>query len=278
MLVFGSSIITAQNENVFFSVNNRLRFGNYLFNDHDYLRAINEYKAVLKSSWNDTLQFKIGLANYKMGKYRLAIGEFGKVKKKSKLKSQAELEKIRSFYKLGNYRLLRNKISEIMDASSQKINLLRLNNISFLLDKSPLSDKKTITENFENNDRSKIETYYNFKINPPYKSETKAGVLSAIIPGLGKVYADETGDGITAFLLTGIFTYLSVNKFQNNHIASGWLYASIAAFFYAGNIYGSVAAVQNYNAGIRFNFENEVKIFINKRNQFLPVPRLEKSY
>ena len=97
--------------------------------------------------------------------------------------------------------------------------------------------------------------------------------MSALIPGLGKIYADEVGDGITAFLLTGLFTYLAVDKFQNDHTASGWLYASIAAFFYSGNIYGSATAVQNYNAGIKFNFDNEVKLYLNKKDQFIPTPK-----
>ena len=97
--------------------------------------------------------------------------------------------------------------------------------------------------------------------------------MSAIIPGLGKVYADEIGDGITGFLFTGLFTYLAVDKFQKDQTTSGWLFTALAAFFYGGNIYGSATAVQNYNASIKFNFDNEVNFYLNKRDHFLPKPK-----
>ena len=43
-----------------------------------------------------------------------------------------------------------------------------------------------------------------------------------------------------------------------------------AAFFYTGNIYGSVAAAQIFNARIDFEFQNGLKIFLEQENYFLP--------
>jgi TM2 domain-containing membrane protein YozV len=150
---------------------------------------------------------------------------------------------------------------------------MQLNNSVLLLGDLLKHEDPLFLEPFDDADKYKIQKLYNRKINPQYKSPTKAVILSALIPGLGKVYANETSDGITSFLLTGIFTYLAVNKFQNNHTSSGILYASIATFFYAGNIYGSASAVHNYNTGLKISFNKDVKIFINERNQFLPTPK-----
>ena len=58
-------------------------------------------------------------------------------------------------------------------------------------------------------------------------------------------------------LFTGVFTFLAVNNFRNDHPTRGWIFSGLAAYFYAGNIYGSAAAAQNYNAAVKFTFDTE---------------------
>jgi tetratricopeptide (TPR) repeat protein len=265
-----SGNIFAQESNSLFSLKNRTEFGNYLFCNKDYLRAIDEFNFVLKNGWDDELQFKVGIAYYEMGRYSKAITEFEKIKNGNSLNLNAKNEIFRSIYKLGNYKILRNRIDNYFSEIGREENLNRLLNYTLLMDDSLLPQKSKYLSSFELEEKYKIEEFYNWKSEPPYKSPTKAAIMSAIIPGLGKIYVNEIGDGITAFLLTGLFTYFSVDKFQNNKTASGWLYASIATFFYAGNVYGSATAVQNYNARIKFNFDNKVKLYLNEKNQYLP--------
>jgi TM2 domain-containing membrane protein YozV len=272
--VIVANILFAQKTNELFTLNNRIVFGNYLFCEKDYLRAIDEFNFVLKKRWDNMLQFKIGIAYYEMGRYSMAITEFQKVKSDTLFKKNADYEKFRSYYQLGNYDLLRNKIKKYSDKNGVEKNLNKLSLYTMLMDNSKLPAKSNYLSNFEVEEKYKIEQFYNWKSEPPYKSPTKGALMSAVIPGLGKIYANEIGDGITAFLLTGLFTYLAVDKFQNNHTASGWLYTSMAAFFYAGNIYGSATAVQNYNAGIKFDFESEVKFYLNEKNEYLPKPEI----
>ena len=263
----------AQDSNNLLSNKNRIAFGNYLFYEHDYLRAIDEFNSVLKMEWSDSLQFKVATSYYRMSMFDKSVLEFNKIITDVGLARSAQLERIRSFYQLGNYNKLRDKIKSYYLVMGESQKLSKLYNYSLLMDYSALPEKSIYLAPFNTEEKNKIAQFYNWESNPPYKSPTMAALMSAIIPGSGKVYANEIGDGITAFLLTGLFTYLAVDKFQNNHTASGWLYASIATFFYAGNVYGSATAVQNYNAGIKFNFDSEVKIFINERKQFLPTPK-----
>jgi TM2 domain-containing membrane protein YozV len=264
-LLLWNKIIFPQN---LFTVKNRTAFGNYLFCEKDYLRAIDEFSFVLEKKWSDTLQFKIGAAYYAMEQYSNAIIEFSKINKSSSLYLQGNRESLRSLYHLENYSLLRQKADSLF--RHEKLpEFLRIKNVTFLLDDSGLPSKQNFLSPFGKKDKQQLSLYYNWKKIPPYKSPITAAIISAVIPGSGKIYAGEVGDGITAFLLTGLFTYLAVDKFQNNYNTSAWIYTGLAAFFYAGNIYGSAAAVQNYNAGIRFNFDKEVKVFINKRNHFM---------
>ncbi len=272
--IFAVTNSSAQKNNSLLSLQNRKAFGNYLFCDKDYLRAINEFNSVLKIQWNDSLQFKIATSYYQMNNFDRAYIEFQKIPLNSSIYEQSKFEKFRALFKSGKYLFLCGKIEKDMtNTSSNSLELLRLRNSTLLLENNLLPSKNDFISVFGKDDKNKVSNFYSWKLNPPYKSPTKAAIMSAIIPGSGKIYANEVGDGITAFLLTGLFTYLAVDKFQNNQNSSAWLYTSIAAFFYAGNVYGSATAVQNYNAGIKFNFESEVKLFINERNQFLPTPK-----
>lgn len=131
-------------------------------------------------------------------------------------------------------------------------------------------DSNNFFSAFEDSSKSDIRKFYLSKKYPEYKNPTTAALLSAILPGLGKIYTNNISDGITSLIATGLLTYLSINNFQNDHQFRGWLFAGLAAFSYAGNIYGSAASAQIYNAGIRFNFESEVKTYFEKRNYLLP--------
>ena len=273
LLAVGQVTAQSNNDNLF-SSNNRKIFGDYLFCNRDYLRAIDEYNAVLNNLSNDTLQYKIGLSYFFMGRYFDAERNYEKLFASSFLSEEAKLEYFRSLFYLGDYDNFRRKIfveENFPLTYSNELN--RLKAYSYLMDDSALPPESEMLSRFDDTDRKKIIEFYSWKQEPPYKSSTKAAIMSAIIPGLGKVYAGEIGDGITAFLFTGLFTYLAVDKFEKDQNTSAWLFTALAAFFYGGNIYGSAAAVQNYNASIKFNFDNEVKLYLNKRNHFLPKPK-----
>jgi hypothetical protein len=273
LLAVGQVTAQSNNDNLF-SPNNRKIFGDYLFCNRDYLRAIDEYNAVLYNLSNDTLQYKIGLSYFFMGRYFDAERNYKKLFASSFFSEEAKLEYFRSLFYLGDYDNFRNEIfvkKNFPLTYSNELN--RLKAYSYLMDDSALPPESEMLSRFDDTDRKKIIEFYSWKQNPPYKSPTKAAIMSAIIPGLGKVYAGEIGDGITAFLFTGLFTYLAIDKFEKDQNTSAWLFTALAAFFYGGNIYGSAAAVQNYNASIKFNFDNEVKLYLNKRNHFLPKPK-----
>lgn len=264
----------AQQNVDFYSYKNRLAFGNYLFCQKDYLRAIGEYTWLQDKLWSDSIQFKIGVSYFRMNKFNEAYIRFNMINDSSSMFVESEIEKIRTLYYLNDYDKLHSKISVLNNSEpNHERELLELDYSVMLLHNGKLPEESIFLKPFKSEEKNEIKKLYEIKLNPKYKSQTTAAILSTLIPGLGKIYANEISDGITSFLLTGLFTYLAVNKFQNNHNGSGLLYSSIAAFFYAGNIYGSIAAVQNYNVGLKISFTNDVKIFINDRNQFLPTPK-----
>ena len=255
------------------SLDNREDFGNYLFCQKDYLRAIDEFNFVLREKWNDTLQYKVGSSYFYMEKYSDAMNSYEKLFSSRLNSEEAKLEYYRSLFFIGDYGKFRERFVAVYFPKSYETELNRLKAYSYFMDDSELPTETELIANFETHDIKRITQFYNWKKDPPYKSPTKAAIMSAIIPGLGKVYADEIGDGITSFLLTGLFIYLAVDKFQSDQNTGAWLFTALAAFFYGGNIYGSAAAVQNYNASIKFSFDSDVSFYLNKRNHFLPKPK-----
>jgi TM2 domain-containing membrane protein YozV len=81
------------------------------------------------------------------------------------------------------------------------------------------------------------------------KSPTFALVISAVVPGAGKMYAGETGDGIQSLILVGALAALSAASFHADGVESwrGWLYVSLGGLMYAGNLYGSAVSARRYN-------------------------------
>lgn len=82
-----------------------------------------------------------------------------------------------------------------------------------------------------------------------YKSPATAACLSAVVPGAGKIYANQWKDGLFALLLVSVNAYQSYRGFQQQGIGSvrGWVFGGLAAGFYVGNIYGSAQAVKRGN-------------------------------
>ena len=86
------------------------------------------------------------------------------------------------------------------------------------------------------------------------RSPFLAGAMSAIIPGSGKMYAGRFWDGLQAFSMVVAPAYNAYYHFKSKGIKTfeGWLWTSVATWFYLSDIYGSVKATYEYNDMQRF--------------------------
>ena len=107
-----------------------------------------------------------------------------------------------------------------------------------------------------------------------HKSPLLAGLMSAIVPGSGKIYAGKTGQGLITFiqnLALGLQTYEAYRR-------DGWksprflLYSGLFTFFYVGNIWGSTLTVHiskqefkdKVNEQILFNMQIPIRTVFNQ--------------
>ncbi len=94
---------------------------------------------------------------------------------------------------------------------------------------------------------------YNSRYVKRAKSPALAAIASAIIPGSGKIYAGKLGEGISAFLLTGVFGAITAEHWVKDGPAN-WktiVPGLLGAFLYIGNIYGSYMSVSIYNSNLK---------------------------
>jgi TM2 domain-containing membrane protein YozV len=106
--------------------------------------------------------------------------------------------------------------------------------VYFIKDKSP---KSIVVRDYPALLQASLKKYkYSASKNP-----TKAALLSAVVPGLGKMYIGKFKLGMNVFILNSIFsyqTYESIHRFGMKHPIS-MINVILTSFFYAANIYGS---------------------------------------
>lgn len=265
-----SAAALAQNIN-FNSPENIKLFADYLFCDRDYLRAIDEYEKYLSYSDEDTIRFKIALAFSAIGDQYNAIKNFNSLQETSKLYQISRIEELKLLFNLKQFSQLNSKANELTQLKSDYSDIAKkIVTLSYLLNNESMPSEKIFLEPFDDQEKTIVQNFYFQKTNPDYKSEVLAGVYSAIVPGLGKIYTENYSDGITSFILTGLFSYLAYTNFNNDHPVRAWIFILAGAGFYAGNVYGSIASAQIFNAKINFDFINDVYSFIEEKKYFIP--------
>lgn len=254
-----------------FSPANRYKFANYLFHQQDYFRSNDEFRQYLRFANNDTVRFKIAYGLLEIGELNQSKDYLKSLFVNSNLSDEAKI----LFFKI---KFLENNVDEMESAVSNKIffsdkystNISKLHSSLKLLNSKEVLNSAGILKPFKGEEADTIRQFFIAKYNPDLKSEFLAGIMSAIIPGMGKIYTENYSDGITSFLFTTILGYLSYNNFQNDHNNRGWIFAGLTSFFYAGNIYGSIASANIYNTKIALRVNLDITDFVKKHDYFMP--------
>lgn len=269
-LLLSASMVKAQNDLIdFHSPENVKKFADYLFCRGDYLRAVEEYESLPLIMKNDTISFKTMLCFSKLDLYKLSNEKLTSISNNSEFRYTSEhLYLVNTLKENPKGLIIEFEAPSSPDFTQRRQKLI---NMSYFYDNQINFDKNFILSPFTDEEEIRtVSMLYDFKMNPPYKSPSLAGIFSAIIPGSGKMYVGEWGDGITALLATGLLAFLAYDNFNADHTTRAWIFTGLGAFFYAGNVYGSIASAQIFNARINFEFEQGLKFFLEEENYFMP--------
>jgi hypothetical protein len=95
------------------------------------------------------------------------------------------------------------------------------------------------------------------------KNPTMAALMSAVVPGSGRLYSGDWQNAIISFLFVGINGWQSYRSFNRGGIqsAGGWIFGAIGLGFYTGNIYGSALSAKRKNKQKRDEFKHKVEYY-----------------
>ena len=94
-------------------------------------------------------------------------------------------------------------------------------------------------------EQKSLKLYADTIRNYPKRSAVVAGVLSAIVPGAGKVYSGKIGQGVAAFLeIAALGGATAEYYFRSGPESAGFIiFGTLFSLFYVGNIWGSALSV-----------------------------------
>jgi len=100
-----------------------------------------------------------------------------------------------------------------------------------------------------------------------YKHSGLALGLSAVIPGLGKVYSKDWKDGLITLLFIATNTWQAYRGFSKDGITSvyGWIFGTMAVGFYGSNLYGSWKSASDYNLRLNNELHHEIEAAVYNR-------------
>ncbi|MBM2815427.1 MAG: hypothetical protein HW421_2189 [Ignavibacteria bacterium] len=269
---------------------NILKFAGFLFDIREYNRAANEYERYLfqNNSHPDSIKFRIGLCHLYGKDYERAIDKFSifvKDSSRSILYNRALFNISYIKFELHRYEqsldIIANR-KKYIDNDVRDTDVLHLDSIldankfNLLIAANNLILKNWKDSEIAINKISESDSFpgFNHSFNNLLtkgkelneKNPYLASGLSTILPGLGKVYAGNTIDGLFSFLLHGFTTWQAYEGFSENKMKSvkGWLFAGIGTVFYLGNIYGSYISVEIHNREINNDFNSQIHLELRK--------------
>ena len=282
LLIFITNICAQITKPLPYSSYHFLQFGYFLFKNKEYARAATELERFLFIQNKDTfprVHFKIGTAYYRLKAYQRARIHFKKalslsnslsLKDSSKLALAAIILRIQK--KPNLYPLLPSPDSLKWDNMGLHFRfyhaLAALKKEEFqkallLLPPDSIKVARNLQYGFQ-----KIQNLAHKGIQIRKKSPITAALLSAIVPGTGKIYTGNTGDGLYSLFIVMGSTFLSYRGIQRKDNFQTYFFGAAALFFYTGNIYGSYLSAKLFNKHTRNRLHEEIQQEINNWTHF----------
>jgi tetratricopeptide (TPR) repeat protein len=281
-LFLALSVIFAHGENggVLLTEAVQLRLADAFMAEGEYYRAITEYKKLLilfpDSKQTDYARFRIAMAYYRGEEYESAARAFAAFQERhprSGYAAEAGFYEGVSYLGLNSPGKAENAFTRVATASPDseygRRALLGTSLIRF--DRNDTAGCRRQLERYlvdypADDRREHVRDAIGLlerNREPARKSPLAAGILSAVVPGSGHVYAGHYGDGITSLFLNGLFIAGTVMSVKQENYAVAGIVGTIGVPFYIGNIYGAANAATKYNLGIRNDLRRQLSVTLD---------------
>ncbi len=259
LFLFPVYLLSAQNNDLF-SFDNSIKYADYLYRNAEYNLAIQEYKRILfLDPGHDLYAYKLFdsyILSHEYGKglnyYNQNILKLHQTDTLLLLKGKLLLlsSNINSFSGLLGYGGLSNQSKHFL-------------NFSQLMFQTKWEEASEVLVGLnETNEYQEFVPIVNRALDIKYKSSALSLSMSAIVPGMGKMYCGYWKDGVFSLLFTGLSAWQAYRGFTQHGTSSfySWFMGGLSLSFYVGNLYGSAKAANkrnhSYNHEIMDNFED----------------------
>jgi tetratricopeptide (TPR) repeat protein len=250
---------------------------NKLFNEAEKERDLLFADNDLHPLYLDSVNYFIGLEYYNEKKYEEAKRSFLRVSdgvffyyKARYLAGLIDTENSMIDSALCNY----NAIEESTNPDLNDLKQFEIAGLYLLQKKYKTFDSLTLNCSFKNKvlneELENLKKCANIDRNIKRKSMFVAGCLSAVVPGLGKVYAGNNGQALATFLTCGLFGAIAAENMLRQGVKNPQtiFFSGMFGLFYIGNIWGSAVSVQLVKT--EKQFENKHNILVGLK---LPISK-----
>ena len=275
---------------------NLMPFADSLFSEKDYYRAITEYKRVIHNhpdgERRENAQYMIGLAYFRGSKWDAASASFRRLSTTSTipaLSRRAQLMMGESAYRKADYATALYSFETVVSQhpnETQSIDAgMRIAQCYLKLQDEKLAvvQASQLVTQYPHSERiAKLHSAMQKRDMISAKSPMTAGVLSALLPGAGQLYAKRPRDAGISFLLNSGLIMAAAVAFKNDEPVAGGIITAVELTWYMGNIYGAVNATHKYNRTQRENFIEKLDfqcgIMKDADNRIIPTATISLSF
>lgn len=260
---------------------NEISFVHHLMSLNDFNSAVfqmNKLKPTDKLMI-DSINYLKGWCLYSTKKLDSSANYFLQVSPASSMYIKSRFFAAYNYSYLGEYTLAESILQHGLPEDSSILQLKNFELAGISLLKRDLPAFESYSKNFTYRfypiatEEKKLQKYYQKAKEFKPRSPLIASTLSAIVPGLGKVYAGRRGEGVAAFLMTTSMGLVTWENFRKDGIKDPKtiVAGSIFSLFYIGNIWGSWFSVKmrrneiNYyiNHQVLFDIQIPLRTFFN---------------
>lgn len=253
---------TAYAQSTLCDCENSHKFANYLYNTKQYSLAIHELERINYFCDTDSATRLIMIKTYRK------LKEYDKANQFYTSANFDQLKKMNPEYRLEYMRLLmlQNKYAEVQKSIEKGLDFRQKNEYSLgieLLQQNyseayALSKQYSELQSFVMHGLTTIaQKSYQTTRKKPWLSM----LMSAVIPGSGKMYCGYWGDGLVSLLFSAssaFFSYRAFNKYGTEKVYP-WIAGGLAVSYYTGNVYGGYKAAKRYNNNLNNEFTKQTE-------------------
>jgi tetratricopeptide (TPR) repeat protein len=231
-----------------FSTKSTSNYANYLFDIENYSQAAAEYERLYFMNPTDTVLVKVVKAYRKSGQIAKGLSRLKSKVDKQDFSEPLASEYLRLLLLANEHKKLNAEIGEFRQINDSQRYDFKLRS---LLLQGKWSEVKLFFDSTQTSILSKSEAIPLIIKGLAYKPKkvTLAVLFSALIPGTGKVYAQNWKDGLISFVLVAGPSFQSYRAFNRlgSKNALGYVYAGIGTGFYMGNLVGTAKETRKRN-------------------------------